>query len=122
MINNKCKGCECCSKNTVTRIDRKGNKVQYTYCDGGKAVHEKSNWLLIKGGYLRSTNYIYNPIILTHSRQILSERLEALRQEGLFPLPDRDYSKKYQWFRRMTNTSLGRTILLNTLPLLKKEK
>lgn len=67
-------------------------------------------------------DYIYNTIILTHSRQILSERLEALRQEGLFPLPDRDYSKKYQWFRRMTNTSLGRTILLNTLPLLKKEK
>ena len=67
-------------------------------------------------------DYIYNTIVLTHSRQILNERLEALRQEGLFPLPDRDYSKKYQWFRRMTNTQLGRTILLNTLPILKKER
>lgn len=67
-------------------------------------------------------DYIYNTIVLTHSRQILNERLEALRQEGLFPLPDRDYSKKYKWFRRMTNTQWGRAILLNTLPLMKKEK
>ena len=67
-------------------------------------------------------DYIYNTIVLTRSRQILNEKLESLRQEGLFPLPDRDYSKKYQWFRRMTNTQLGRTILLNTLPLLKKER
>ena len=67
-------------------------------------------------------DYIYNTIVLTHSRQILNARLETLRQEGLFPLPDRDYSKKYQWFRRMTNTQLGRTILLNTLPILKKER
>ena len=67
-------------------------------------------------------DYIYNTIVLTHSRQILNERLAALRQEGLFPLPDRDYSRKYKWFRKMTNSSLGLTILLNTLPLMKKER
>lgn len=67
-------------------------------------------------------DYIYNTIVLTRSRQILNERLASLRKEGLFPLPDRDYSQKYQWFRRMTNTALGRTILLNSLPLLKRER
>ncbi len=67
-------------------------------------------------------DYIYNIIILTHSRQELDKRLEELYNEGLFPLPDRDYSQKYKWFRKMTNSSLGRTILLNTLPLLRRER
>jgi hypothetical protein len=56
------------------------------------------------------------------SLQALNDNLETLRQEGLFPLPDKDYSQKYKWFRKMSNTRLGRTILLNTLPLLKKER
>ena len=67
-------------------------------------------------------DYIYNIIMLTCSRQELDKRLEELYNEGLFPLPDRDYTKKYTWFRKMTNSSLGRTILLNTLPLLKRER
>ena len=67
-------------------------------------------------------DYIYNTIVQSRSRQVLDERLEDLRSHGLFPLPDRDYSKKYQWFRRMTNTNFGRTVLLNTLPLLKRER
>ena len=67
-------------------------------------------------------DYIYNTIALTHSRHILDERLDTLRKEGLFPLPDHHYSQKYTWFRKMTNTRLGRLILLNTLPLLKRER
>lgn len=67
-------------------------------------------------------DYIYNTIILTRSQHSLNECLDKLRQEELFPLPDRDYSQKYKWFRKMTNTRLGRTILLKTLPLLKKER
>lgn len=67
-------------------------------------------------------DYIYNTIVLTHSRKELDKRIEELYAEGLFPLPDRKYSQKYVWFRRMTNSSFGRTILLNTLPLLKKER
>lgn len=67
-------------------------------------------------------DYIYNTIVQSRSRQMLDQRIEELRNHGLFPLPDRDYSKKYQWFRRMTNSGLGRAILLNTLPLLKKER
>ena len=67
-------------------------------------------------------DYLYNTIILTHSRQELEKRIKELYAEGLFPLPDRDYSQKYKWFRKMINTSLGRSILLNTLPLLGKER
>ena len=67
-------------------------------------------------------DYIYNIIMPTRSREELDKRLEELHAEGFFPLPNRDYSQKYKWFRKMTNTRFGRTILLNTLPLLKRER
>ena len=67
-------------------------------------------------------DFIYNTIVLTRSRQKLDKHLEILRQKGLFPLPDKDYTKKYIWFRRLTNSHIGRSILLHTLPLLKREK
>lgn len=67
-------------------------------------------------------DYIYQVILQKRSLQALNAHLDSLRQEGLFPLPDRDYSQKYKWFRRMLNTSVGRTMLLHTLPLLKKER
>jgi hypothetical protein len=67
-------------------------------------------------------DYIYNVIVLTRSRHYLDRQLEELRRKGLFPLPDRDYTKKYTWFRRMTNSSLGLTVLLRTLPLMSKER
>ena len=67
-------------------------------------------------------DYIYNTITLTHSRQALNSCLDELSSKGLFPLPDRDYTRKYTWFRRMTNSAVGRTLLLHSLPLLKSEK
>lgn len=67
-------------------------------------------------------DYLYQVIIQTHSRMQLESRIDTLRSEGLFPLPNRNYTQKYLWFRRMTSTSIGRRLLLNTLPLLKKEK
>lgn len=67
-------------------------------------------------------DYIYNIMMLTRSNLMLEERLEALKSKGLFPLPDRDYTQKYRWFRKMANTAVGRRIMLHTLPLLKKER
>lgn len=67
-------------------------------------------------------DYIYQIIIQQRSKQALNDCISDLSSKGLFPLPDRNYSQKYKWFRKMTNTSLGRTILLNTLPLMKKER
>ena len=67
-------------------------------------------------------DYIYNVIVMTQNRHYLNRRLDELRKKGLFPLPDQDYTKKYKWFRRMTNSSLGITVLMRTLPLMKRER
>ena len=67
-------------------------------------------------------DYIYQVIVQQRSQKALNACINELNSKGLFPLPDRDYSQKYIWFRKMTNSRLGRTILLNTLPLLKKER
>jgi len=67
-------------------------------------------------------DHIYNTIIGTRSEERLDETIETLRRQNLFPLPDHDYSTKYVWFRRMTNSRWGRKLLLTTLPLMKKER
>lgn len=67
-------------------------------------------------------DYLYQIIMQTRSAQQLDTRIAMLRSEGLFPLSDEDYSQKYVWFRRMTSTAMGRTLLLHSLPLLRKER
>ena len=67
-------------------------------------------------------DYLYNIIMLTRSNKMLNEQIEKLHNEGLFPLPKANYSKKYVWFRRLTKSSIGRTILLYTLPFMKQER
>lgn len=67
-------------------------------------------------------DYIYNTIVLTRERQELDRRIEQLRSEGLFPLPDRDYTTKYTWFRRLTNNQAGIALLMKMLPLTNKER
>ncbi len=67
-------------------------------------------------------DYIYNVIVTTRSVAHVEKRLEELRVKGLFPLPDKDYTRKYRWFRRMTSSRLGLRMLVATLPLMKKER
>ena len=67
-------------------------------------------------------DYIYNHIRMVGSMKELTKEIERLRNEGLFPLPDKNYTTKYTWFRRMTNSALGRRLLLLTIPLMKKER
>lgn len=67
-------------------------------------------------------DYIYNIIILTQSRHYLDRCLNELRNNGLFPLPDEDYTTKYKWFRRMTNSNVGLAMLFRTLPFMNKER
>ncbi len=69
-----------------------------------------------------SMDYIYNTIVLTRNRNELEQRIEGLRSEGLFPLPDRNYTVKYTWFRRLANSVNGRAALMITLPLMKREE
>ena len=67
-------------------------------------------------------DYIYQVIIQTRSLQQLNTSIETLRKEGLFPLPANNYSQKYTWFRHLSNTNIGRALLIKTLPLLKTER
>lgn len=67
-------------------------------------------------------DYIYNVIQFTRSEDILNSKLNDLRSEQLFPLPDKAYTAKYTWFRRMTNNMLGRKFLLLAIPFMKKER
>lgn len=66
-------------------------------------------------------DYLYNVIRQTRSRSYLEHRVEELRSKGLFPLPDRDFTSKYTWFRRLSNSRRGRTVLLRLIPLLPQE-
>lgn len=66
--------------------------------------------------------YIYNIIMDTRSRHYLERKLNLLKRHGLFPLPDKNYTTKYKWFRRMTNSNFGLKLLVNFLPLMKRER
>jgi len=67
-------------------------------------------------------DYLYNVIRESASRHFLEQKIDTLRQEGLFPLPDHDYTAKYKWFRRMINNSFGISVLMRVVPLLNKER
>lgn len=67
-------------------------------------------------------DYLYNIIRQTQSRHYLDRKIDVLRKEGLFPLPDRDYTAKYTWFRRMTNSQKGLSLLMRVIPLINKER
>lgn len=59
-----------------------------------------------------SMDHLYNTIKLTHSHHQLMEAIERLKALGLFPLPNRNYTRRYSVFRSMVNTAVGRRILL----------
>lgn len=56
-------------------------------------------------------DYLYNIIRYTHDRQLLEQTMERLRQHNLYPLPDKDYTKKYSWFRKAIANKLTRRLL-----------
>lgn len=67
-------------------------------------------------------DYIYKMMTETPNKRFLNDELEQLRQQGLFPLPDRDYTLKYKWFRRLSSHRMGINMMALLLPLLKKER
>lgn len=67
-------------------------------------------------------DYIYSVILLTKNRHYLNRKLEELKRKNIYPLPDREYTRKYTWFRRMANSNVGLSILMRVLPLMKKER
>ena len=67
-------------------------------------------------------DHIYNIILLTHDEQLLYDRLKRLRQLGRYPLPARNYTRKYVMFRKLANHQLGLKMLFRAIPMIKKEK
>lgn len=63
-------------------------------------------------------DYIYNIIVLTRDEQYLNHVLLRLEKRGLFPLPKKNYTRKYKLFSIMINSKAGRKILIHTLPRL----
>lgn len=67
-------------------------------------------------------DYLYNVIRQTRSRHYVERQIEQLRKHGLFPLPARNYTTKYKWFRRLSNSHFGLSILMFIIPLTRKER
>lgn len=67
-------------------------------------------------------DYIYKVIVEKQDRKELERRIGELRSAGLFPLPDRNYTRKYNWFRRISSTTMGRQLLMQMLPLMNRER
>lgn len=82
------------------------------------SLHEKADRLptadreaLLRRVHQLTMDYLYLIMKQTSDPDILEERVRELHDKGLFPLPDRDYTTKYKWFRRMTMTRTGRRLL-----------
>lgn len=56
-------------------------------------------------------DYLYNTIRLTHDRRLLDETIARLESHGLYPLPDKSYSRKYNYFRKAISNKVLRQIL-----------
>lgn len=58
-----------------------------------------------------TVDYLCSIIRLTHDRHLLNDTIERLRNHGFYPLPDRDYSKKYKYYRKMLSNPITRRML-----------
>ena len=54
-------------------------------------------------------------------KENIDDLISELRKKGLFPLPDRDYTAKYIWFRKLSNSPTGLSLLTRIIPLIDKE-
>ena len=59
---------------------------------------------------------IYDTITITHSSRHTEETVKRLHDKGLFPLPDKNYDKKYRFLRKAINSKMGRKLLIITSP------
>lgn len=118
-------------KGTITSRDDKDSKakrlndikgVLYRLHDLCDRIPQADRVALQRRVAQLTMDYIYQIIIQQRSQQALNVCIDELSSKGLFPLPDNDYTQKYTWFRRLSNSSIGRALLLHSLPLLKKER
>lgn len=63
-----------------------------------------------------SMDYLYNIMRWTRSRKQLEEAIARLSARGLYPLPRKAYTRKYQMFRTLLENPAGRRLMLLLLP------
>jgi len=83
---------------------------------------QKEQQALERRGHQLTMDYIYKIIVETHSRSYLDRQLKKLTSQGLYPLPDRNYTTKYKCFRFMTNSNIGLKLLMSILPYINRER
>ena len=59
-----------------------------------------------------SMDYLYNVARYTHSIRYLNKAIDRLTKHGLYPLPNKDYTRNYQLFRTLIQTKTGRRLLI----------
>ncbi len=65
-----------------------------------------------------SAEYLHQVILNTKSSHHLEEAVSRLHEKGLFPLPEKDYSRQYRLLRKGLNSRRGRKLLVLALPKL----
>lgn len=65
-----------------------------------------------------SVEYLHQVILTTKSARHLEEAVCRLHEKGLFPLPEKDYSRQYRLLRKGLNSRRGRKLLVLALPKL----
>ena len=108
-------------RNTIKRLND-FKAIIYRLNQFSAVIPGSDRMALLRRIHQLTMDYIYKVIVDTQNKHYLDRELEELRKKGLFPLPDKDYTTKYKWFRRLCNTKIGLAFLFRTLPLIKKER
>jgi glycosyltransferase involved in cell wall biosynthesis len=108
-------------RNTVKRLND-FKSIIYRLYNFAAVIPGSDRMALLRRVHQLTMDFIYLVIIETRNKHYLNRQLEELHKKGLFPLPDKDYTTKYKWFRRLTNTKIGMAFLFRTLPLIRREQ
>jgi hypothetical protein len=96
--------------------------IVYRLYQHADIIPNSDRMALLRRVHQLTMDFIYKVIVETRNKHYLDRQLEDLHRKGLFPLPDKDYTSKYKWFRRLTGSRLGLVFLMRTLPLIKRER
>lgn len=108
-------------RNTVKRL-QDFKSIVYRLYQHADIIPNSDRMALLRRVHQLTMDFIYKVIVETRNKHYLDRQLEDLHRKGLFPLPDKDYTSKYKWFRRLTGSRLGLAFLMRTLPLIKRER
>lgn len=87
-------------------------KVIYRLQDvSGRLNHSEKQALERRIAQL-TMDYLYNVMRDTHDKEMVHAAMVRLEKRGLYPLPQKAYTKKYMLFRALMQSALGRNILI----------